>query len=170
MARRCLELDPSDPAIYLLLANIYDNAGFTDLGDKPLRLMRDRGLRKSSSQCWMEIRGKIYHFSTGESSYPQMDEIEEKLKLLETEFKNRGYPYIESQDKFHHLERLAVAFGLLSGSAMAPIRINKKLHICLDCHNFIMLVTQVVDREIIVRDGNEIRLFRKGHCSFRGQW
>ncbi|XP_028785466.1 pentatricopeptide repeat-containing protein At5g52850, chloroplastic [Neltuma alba] len=170
MARRCLQLDPSDPAIYLLLANLYDNAGYTDLGDKTRRLMRDRGLRKSSSQCWIEISGKIYHFSAGESSYRQMDKIDERLKLLEAEFRNRGYPYRECRDKFHHPERLAVAFGLLRGPPMAPIRINKNLHICSDCHNFIMFVTLVVDRDIIVRDGNKIHLFQKGHCSCRGQW
>ncbi|KAI4351625.1 hypothetical protein L6164_005968 [Bauhinia variegata] len=46
MARRALELDPLDPATYLLLANLYDNARMYDLSEKTRRLVRQRGLRK----------------------------------------------------------------------------------------------------------------------------
>lgn len=132
--------------------------------------MRERGLRKSSAHCWMEIRSKIYHFYAGDTLHPQIDEIDKKLKLLVTEFKNRGYPYRESSDKFHHPERLAVAFGLVNVPTMSPIRINKNLHICPDCHTFIMLLTEVIGREIIVRDGNKLHYFQKGQCSCRVHW
>ncbi|KAJ1384977.1 Tetratricopeptide-like helical domain superfamily [Sesbania bispinosa] len=87
MARRCLELDPSDPAIYLLLANLYDNAGFSEFGEKTRRLMRERGLRRTPGQCWMEVRSKIHVFSAREKIDEDM--INEKLEFLITEFKNR---------------------------------------------------------------------------------
>ncbi|KAK7270458.1 hypothetical protein RIF29_23613 [Crotalaria pallida] len=167
MARRCLEFDPSDPAIYLLLANLYDNARLSDFGEKTRRLMKERGLRRRPGKCWMEVRSNLHHFSTGETMHPKIDEIKEKLEFLITEFKNQGYAYQENQDKLYHSEQLAVAFGLLSVPTMAPIRINKNSLICSDCHNFIMLVTQVVGREIVVRDGKRFHFFKDGQCSCR---
>ena len=166
MARRCLELDPCDPAIYLLLASLYDNAGLPDFGDKTRKLMRERGLRRSPRQCWMEVKSKIYLFSAREKI--GNDEINEKLESLITEIKNRGYPYQESEDKLYHSEQLALAFGVLSVPTLAPIRINKNSLICTHCHSFIMLLTQFVDREIIVRDRKRFHVFKDGQCSCRG--
>ncbi|XP_058769836.1 pentatricopeptide repeat-containing protein At5g52850, chloroplastic [Vicia villosa] len=165
MARRCLELDSSDPAIYLLLANIYDNAGLSDFGEKTRRLMRERGLRRSPGQCWMEIRSRVHHFSAGEKID---DEINEKLEFLTTEFRNRGYQYQENEDKLYHSEQLAVAYGILNVPTIAPIRIYKNSLICPHCHTFIMLSTKVVGREIIVRDRKRFHSFKDGQCSCRG--
>ncbi|KAK7391316.1 hypothetical protein VNO78_19730 [Psophocarpus tetragonolobus] len=165
MARRCLELDPSDPAVYLLLASLYDNAGLSDFSDKTRKLMRERGLKRSPRQCWMEIRSKIYLFDAREKI--GKDEINEKLEYLITEIENRGYPYQENEDKLYHSEQLALAFGILSVPTMAPIRINKNSLICTHCHSFIMLVTQYVDREIIVRDRKRVHFIKGGQCSCR---
>ncbi|KAL2324578.1 hypothetical protein Fmac_023636 [Flemingia macrophylla] len=166
LARKCLELDPSDPAIYLLLPSLYENAGFPDLGDKTRKLIRERGLRRSPRQCWMEVRSKIYLFSAREKI--DKDEINEKLEFLISEIKNRGYPYQENEDKLYHSEQLALAFGVLSLPTMAPISINKNSFICTHCHSFITLVTQFVDREIIVRDRKRFHFFKDGQCSCRG--
>lgn len=166
MARRCLELDPSDPAIYLLLANLYDNVGLSDFGEKTRRLMRERGLRRSPGQCWMEIRSRVHHFSAGEKI--NEDEITEKLEFLITEFRNRRYQYQENEDKFYHPEQLAVAFGVLNAPSTSPIRIYKNSLICSHCHTFIMLSTQVIGREIIMRDRKRFHFFKDGQCSCRG--
>ncbi|XP_057428194.1 pentatricopeptide repeat-containing protein At5g52850, chloroplastic [Lotus japonicus] len=166
MARQCLELDPSDPAIYLLLANLYDSAGLNDFGDKTRKLMRERGLRRSPGQCWMEVRSKIHNFSAREKI--DENEITQKLEFIITEFKNRGYPYQENEDKLYHSEQLAFAFGLLNVPTMAPIRINKNSLICPHCHTFVMLATQVVRRELIVRDRRRLHFFKDGQCSCRG--
>ncbi|XP_029126452.1 pentatricopeptide repeat-containing protein At5g52850, chloroplastic [Cajanus cajan] len=166
MARRCLELDPSDPAIYLLLASLYDNAGLPDFGDKTRKLMRERGLRRSPRQCWMEVRNKIYLFSAREKI--DKDEINQMLEFLISEIRNRGYPYQENEDKLYHSEQLALAFGVLCLPTMAPVRINKNSLICTHCHSFIMLVTQFFDREIIVRDRKRFHFFKEGQCSCRG--
>ncbi|KAJ8773231.1 hypothetical protein K2173_028408 [Erythroxylum novogranatense] len=40
MARRGLEIDPTDPAFYLLLADLYHDSGRADLGEETRRLMR----------------------------------------------------------------------------------------------------------------------------------
>ncbi|KAI3857922.1 hypothetical protein MKW98_011188 [Papaver atlanticum] len=54
MARRALQLNPSDPAVYVLLANIYDDAGKTNFGDLTRQLMRDNGLRKNPGKSWLK--------------------------------------------------------------------------------------------------------------------
>lgn len=168
MARQGLNLDPSDPAFYILLANLYDRSGRSDLGEKTRRLMKERGLRKSPCQSWMEIRNQVHLFTAGDRSHPQINEINEKIGSLKAEFQCRGYIYRDNGDAYYHSEKLAVAFALLSTPSKTPILIVKKLRVCTDCHDFVMLVTQVVDREIIVREGNRIHSFKKGGCSCRG--
>ncbi|PQM40228.1 hypothetical protein Pyn_05087 [Prunus yedoensis var. nudiflora] len=165
VARQGTELDPSDPAFYVLLANLYEESGQPDLAKSTRRVMRERGLKKNPGQCWMEIRNKVHLFNAGDRSHPQINEIHEKVESLITELKNRGNLYQDYEDSSYHSEKLAVAFGLLRTPQNASIRISKNMLICSECHNFIMLVTQFVDREIIVRDGNRLHVFKKGECS-----
>ncbi|BFG23421.1 hypothetical protein CerSpe_096940 [Prunus speciosa] len=165
VARQGTELDPSDPAFYVLLANLYEESGQPDLAKSTRRVMRERGLKKNPGQCWMEIRNKVHLFNAGDRSHPQINEIHEKVESLITELKNRGNLYQDYEDSSYHSEKLAVAFGLLRTPRNASIRISKNMLICSECHNFIMLVTQFVDREIIVRDGNRLHVFKKGECS-----
>jgi hypothetical protein len=114
----------------------------------------------------MEIRSRIHHFSAGEKI--DEDEINKKLEFLITEFKNRGYQYQESEDKVYHSEQLAAAYGVLNVPTMAPIRIYKNSLICPHCHTFMMFATQVVGREIILRDRKRFHFFKDGQCSCRG--
>lgn len=165
VARQGMELDPSDPAFYVLLANLYEESGQPDLAKSTRRVMRERGLKKNPGQCWMEIRNKVHLFNAGDRSHPQINEIHEKVESLITELKNRGNLYQDYEDSSYHSEKLAVAFGLLRTPRNASIRISKNMRICNECHNFIMIVTQFVDREIIVRDGNRLHVFKKGECS-----
>lgn len=168
MARRGLQLDPSDPAFYLLLANLYDDSGQSDLGRKTRQLMKDRGVRKNLGQSWTEHRNHVHIFNAGDRSHPQINEIHDKIVSLATELKKRGCPYTDTEGSSYHSEKLAVACGLLNTPPKAAIRVSKNMRICSECHDFIMLVTRFVDREIIVRDGNRIHAFKKGECSCRG--
>ncbi|KAM2384642.1 hypothetical protein ACFXTH_042042 [Malus domestica] len=167
-ARRGMELDPSDPAFYVLLASLYDDSGQPDLAKSTRQAMRERGLKKNVGQCWMEIRNRVHLFDAGDRSHPQINEIHEKVKSLITELKKRGYSYQDYEDSSYHIEKLAVAFGLLKTPRNASIRVSKNVRICGECHSFITLVTQFVDREIIVRDGNRLHIFNKGECSCKG--
>lgn len=53
MARKALEIDPSDPAIYVLLAGIYDDAGNVEWAEQTRWMMRERAKRKSLGQSWL---------------------------------------------------------------------------------------------------------------------
>ncbi|KAF3432920.1 hypothetical protein FNV43_RR24022 [Rhamnella rubrinervis] len=165
MARRGIELDPSDPAFYVLLAKLYDDSGRSELAMKTRRLMKERGLRTNLEQSWIELRNKVHIFIAGDRSHPQINEVHEKMESIIAEFKCRGYLYEDREDYSYHSEKLAVAFGLLKTPSGVPIRVSKNMRICRKSHDFIKLVTQLVDREIIVRDGNRIHAFKKGECS-----
>eukprot|EP00268_Persea_americana_P012599 TRINITY_DN15363_c1_g1_i1.p1 TRINITY_DN15363_c1_g1~~TRINITY_DN15363_c1_g1_i1.p1 ORF type:complete len:948 (-),score=150.05 TRINITY_DN15363_c1_g1_i1:9-2852(-) len=165
-----LQMDPSDPAVYVLLSNMYDDAGKSDFGEQMRKMMRDRGLKKIPGQSWMEIRNKIHLFTAGDRSNPQINEIHQKIESLTAKVMSLGYGYVENNGSSHHSEKLALAFGLLNTPSMAPIRIIKNIRICDDCHNFIKLVTHFVDREIVVRDGNRFHFFKKGDCTCGGYW
>ncbi|KAG6715456.1 hypothetical protein I3842_05G254000 [Carya illinoinensis] len=165
MARQGLNLHPSDPAFYILLANLYDRSGQSDFGEKTRRLMRERGLRSSPCQSWMETRNQIHVFTAGYRSHPQITKIKAKIESLMIEFKHRGYLYHDNGDRSYHSEKQATAFGLLNTPSMAPILIIKNTRMCMDCHSFIMHVTELVDREIVLREGNRVHSFKKGRCS-----
>ncbi|KAL5974245.1 hypothetical protein ACLOJK_030909 [Asimina triloba] len=170
-ARRALELDPLDPAIYVLLSNMYDDAGKSRYGDLTRRMMKERGLRKNPGQSWIEIRNNLFLFTSGDRSNPQINEIHEKIESLTEKMRQLASSYhAEDIGSNYHSEKLAFAFGLLNTPSAAPIRIIKNLRICRDCHTFMKLATQLVDREVVVRDGNRFHSFTKGECSCGGYW
>ncbi|WOL08530.1 hypothetical protein Cni_G17283 [Canna indica] len=53
-ARKALEIDPLDPAIYVLLASIYDDAGNVEWAEQTRRMMRERATKKCKGQSWLE--------------------------------------------------------------------------------------------------------------------
>lgn len=61
IARRGLELDPSDPAFYVLLASLYNNTGHSDLAVNTLQMMRERGLMNRDAS--LKDYGKKIHLS-----------------------------------------------------------------------------------------------------------
>ncbi|KAF8406378.1 hypothetical protein HHK36_008465 [Tetracentron sinense] len=109
-------------------------------------------------------------------------EAYEKLRSLNGEIKEAGYVpdtrYVlhdidqESKEKalLYHSERLAIAYGLISTAPGTTLRIIKNLRICGDCHNFIKVLSKIVEREIIVRDNKRFHHFKDGKCSCRDYW
>ncbi|KAK1274800.1 Pentatricopeptide repeat-containing protein [Acorus gramineus] len=83
VANRAMELDPYDPAIYVLLAGIYDDAGKSSHSKQTWQMMMERRLRKVPGQSWIEIRNRVYVFTSGDRSNPQIDEIHKKIMSLE---------------------------------------------------------------------------------------
>ncbi|GLU21167.1 hypothetical protein SLE2022_373260 [Rubroshorea leprosula] len=167
VARRGLALEPSDPAFYLLLANLYDDSGMHEFGEKTRQAMRERGLRRNPGWSWIEVRNKVHLFVTQDRSHPQLNEIHKKLDSLMADFDKHGYPYQGDGDSSYHSEKLAVGFGLLNLPPKAPICIMKNNTICRDCHEFMKFVTCLINNEIIVREGNRLHSFKKSECSCR---
>lgn len=181
-AHYLLNLEPDDSATYVLLSNIYALEGKWKLRDQIRQLMKDRGVKKEPGQSWIEIKNSIHAFFVGDRLHPLADRIYEFLDNLNERASKIGYVHsrtslwsdIEQEQKdptvYIHSEKLAVAFGLLSLSSPAPVRVIKNLRVCNDCHNWIKFVSKISNRAIVVRDAYRFHHFEGGMCSCKDYW
>ncbi|XP_057834230.1 pentatricopeptide repeat-containing protein At4g02750-like [Cryptomeria japonica] len=176
------DLDPKSTATYVLLSNIYAEAGRWGEVQMVRRLMKDRGIKKIPGCSWIEGHKKVHVFGVGDRSHPQTQEIYEKLEKLDWEMKKAGYFLdsrhslndVEKEEKelfvCYHSEKLAIAFGLLNMPLGTTIRVVKNLRVCVDCHTTTKFISKIVSREIVVRDANRFHHFKQGQCSCGDYW
>ncbi|XP_061951430.1 pentatricopeptide repeat-containing protein At1g08070, chloroplastic-like [Populus nigra] len=181
-AKQLLEIDPYHSGTYVLLSNIYKSSKKWEEAKRTRELMAERGMKKPPGCSQIEVHGVVHEFVKGDSSHRQSSEINEMLEDMISKLKNAGYVPDKSEVLFDmaeeeketelslHSEKLAIAFGLLSTSVGAPIRVVKNLRICSDCHSATKLISKLYNREIIVRDRNRFHHFKDGTCSCRGFW
>ena len=181
-ATSLLELQPQNPGHYILLSNIYANAGRWEDVAKIRDLMSQRRLKKTPGWTWIEVDNKSHQFSVGDTTHPRSKEIYEMLKSLGNKLELVGYVpdtnfVLHDVDEelkigilYTHSEKLAIAFGLIATPEHTSIRIIKNLRVCGDCHTFCKLVSEIAGRVIIVRDANRFHHFKEGACSCGDYW
>ncbi|WJX82856.1 hypothetical protein P8452_65568 [Trifolium repens] len=177
-----LQIAPSDPDAYILLSNMCSSNHRWDEAAKVRSLMHQRGVKKQPGQSWIQLKDQIHTFIVGDRSHPQDKEIYSYLDSLIGRLKEIGYSLdvklvmqdVEEEQRevliSHHSEKLALVFGIINTSKRTPIRIMKNLRICTDCHNFIKYASQLLEREIIVRDTHRFHHFKQGSCSCGDYW
>ncbi|KAH6768422.1 hypothetical protein C2S51_013758 [Perilla frutescens var. frutescens] len=184
MTKRLLEINPNDDSAYVILANAFASTARWDEVKKVWKMMRNNRVRKEVGRSWIEVQGQVHVFFAGDRRYSRNDEIYAKLTELMSDIEKLGYVpnldemlhEVDEEEKeellWHHSERLAVAFGLLSGVTPAgkPLRIIKNLRICKDCHQAFKYIATVAKREIIVRDVHRYHRFSNGSCSCGDSW
>ena len=131
----------------------------------------DQGVKKEGGRSWIEVRGEVHAFIAGDRMHKSATDIYAKVVELMEEAKKLGYEEAD-EGLWHHSERLAVAFGVLSGAAPEgkALRVVKNLRICGDCHEFFKYVTRVIQREIVVRDVNRYHRLQHGCCTCKDYW
>ncbi|KAF9607107.1 hypothetical protein IFM89_032223 [Coptis chinensis] len=181
-AERVLKMEPQDGSAMVLLSNIYAGARRWESVASVRKLMKRNGVKKEPGLSWIENQSKVHYFTVGDTSHPEMRLINGMLEWLNIKIKKAGYVCnrnvvlldVEEDEKdrllWVHSERLALAFGLISTPPGRPVRIIKNLRICVDCHAAIKFISQVVQREIVVRDMNRFHHFTKGVCSCGDYW
>ncbi|KAJ8765038.1 hypothetical protein K2173_010514 [Erythroxylum novogranatense] len=181
-AKEVLRLDAQDAGTYVLLSNIYANTRRWNDVVETRRMMKDRGIRKEPGCSWIEIEKQIHAFILGDSSHPQMNDINMQLKHLIERLSGAGYVAdtnfvlqdLEGEQREdslqYHSEKLALVFGLMKLSREQTIRIRKNLRICGDCHLFAKLVTKVERRIVVIRDPIRYHHFSDGVCSCGDYW
>eukprot|EP01018_Ginkgo_biloba_P022118 Gb_05942 [translate_table: standard] len=181
-AGHVLELEPQDSGTYVLLSNIFASAGRWDDVTKVRKLMNDRGVKKEPGRSWIEIQNRVHVFVVGDRSHPQTSNIYAKLEDLTEQIKGAGYVPdtnfvlhdAEQEQKEHslsyHSEKLAIAFGLINTASGTRIRVIKNLRVCGDCHTAFKFISDIVNREIVVRDANRFHHFKDGQCSCGDYW
>lgn len=181
-AESLVELEPQNPASYILLASIYAAEQRWDSVSQLRRKMREKGVRKEPGCSWIKYKGKVHIFSADDQSSPYSCQIYVELEKLNQKMLEKGYVPdissvlhdVEESEKIkmlhHHSERLAIAFGLIFIPPGLPIRVVKNLRVCNDCHNATKYISKITEREILVRDAVRFHLFKDGVCSCGDFW
>ncbi|XP_072986049.1 pentatricopeptide repeat-containing protein At5g48910-like [Typha latifolia] len=180
---RLIEAAPDDNAGYVLLSNIYAMANNWKGVHKVRKMMSDRGVEKVPGCSSIEMDGVVHEFIAGDGGHPRKKEIYKMLDEMGERLKLAGYEADTTQVLLDideeeakesslalHSEKLAIAFGLIGTSPGTSIRIVKNLRVCGDCHSAIKLISEIYDRDIIVRDASRFHHFRRGSCSCMDYW
>ncbi|KAL5997013.1 hypothetical protein ACLOJK_007939 [Asimina triloba] len=181
-AEKLFELEPLMHSTYVLLSNIYAGAGRWADDARVRSLMSSRGVKKEPACSWIVVGAQVHLFLPQDGSHPKTKEIHLKLEELQEQLILAGYipntdyelhNVTEDEKKgslLYHCERLALAYGLISIESPRPIRIYKNLRMCGDCHSAIKLISDITNRDIIIRDISRFHHFENGSCSCRDYW
>uniref|UniRef100_A0A0E0JQC7 DYW domain-containing protein n=1 Tax=Oryza punctata TaxID=4537 RepID=A0A0E0JQC7_ORYPU len=182
--KRVINLEPTNVGYYVLMANIYTDAGQLDGVAKVRAMMRQRGLKKEPGCSYVEHKGKVHLFMADDHSHPEAKRIYELVVKLERMVKEKtggGDDVAEERSEKEeaeaaaplvgfHSEKLAVAFGLLNTEAGSEIVVIKNLRVCGGCHSFLKTVSALTNRAFLVRDASRFHRFEDGACSCRDYW
>ncbi|KAL2555312.1 Pentatricopeptide repeat-containing protein [Forsythia ovata] len=180
--RHLHELDPLNDGYYVLLSNIYADAKRWEDAARVRKLMKDIQVKKTPGWSSIAVKGVVHEFVAGDETHPQAEEIFKSWNQLLELMKLKGYVANTSvvlldmeeskKERFlhRHSEKLALVFGLINTPPGETIRIFKNLRVCDDCHAALKLISEIVDREIVVRDRNRFHCFKDGYCSCKDYW
>jgi len=181
-SRKLLEIEPQNPVNYVLASNFHAATGMWEDTAKARAAMRQATVKKEAGRSWVTLNDGVHTFVAGDRSHPNTKEIYEKLNFLIQNIRNAGYVPLteyalydlEEENKeellSYHSEKLAVAFVLTRSSSGGPIRIMKNLRVCGDCHTAFRYISQIVGRQIILRDSIRFHHFVDGKCSCGDYW
>ncbi|XP_057843710.2 pentatricopeptide repeat-containing protein At2g27610 isoform X3 [Cryptomeria japonica] len=182
VAELLFTLEPQNTSSYVLLSNIYSAAGRWNDAAKVRKMMKDREVRKKPGCSWIEVKNRVHAFRSEDSSHPQSAEIYAVLKTLAGQMEDAGYvpntsfvlhdmkEELKKQVLYHHSEKLAIAYGLMSTPSGHTIRIIKNLRVCGDCHTAAKFISKIVGRDIVIRDVIRFHHFKDGVCSCGDYW
>ncbi|KAK7272750.1 hypothetical protein RJT34_29566 [Clitoria ternatea] len=183
VAERLFEIEPNNPGNYVMLSNIYANAGMWEDVKRVREMMAMRGIKKDAGCSWIQVKHKIHTFVAGGSL--DFRSSAEYLKIwieLSNAIKDLGYTPntgvvlhdVNEEMKAiwvcGHSERLATVYALINTAAGMPVRITKNLRVCVDCHSWMKAVSKVTRRLIVLRDTNRFHHFENGNCSCKEYW
>lgn len=176
-------LEPFAASSYVVLYNLYMDAGKISLAMRTRGLMRERGITKEAGISWTELGGSIHHFVDGDNCCSQNNAVYARLEELLVRAKQKtehggtntwelGFQSrkVGESSISRHGELLAVALGLSTLPSAAPVTIMKNQRISWESHETLKLLSESENREIIVRDTTHFHRFNQGSCSCRDYW
>ncbi|KAK0597492.1 hypothetical protein LWI29_025859 [Acer saccharum] len=175
-AEHIFETETRHVGYYVLLCNLYVGSGKWDEVAKVRKMMREQGLTVDPGCSWVEVKGEVHAFLSGDNFHPRIKEINAVLEGFYEKMKAAGFSDLEfgSADEVEasraeifcgHSERLAIAYGLINTAPGMPIWVTKNLYTCKSCHNTIKFISKIVRRDIFVRDTEQFHHFKEGICS-----
>lgn len=175
--------DNDDPAMYVLMANIYAIAQMPEKSNEIQAMRVKAQVWKQPGQSWWTDMGGIVHtFIAGDKTHPDKQDIDVKLQELFVKMKKAGYvPHLDSVLRdlpdaekeaalCGHSEKLAIAHALLKTPQGMTIRVVKNLRVCEDCHRATAFISKIEERTIICRDASRFHVYKEGKCSCGDYW
>lgn len=168
---------------FVLLSNMYCSLKNWHGAERVRHRMKMGGVRKKRGKSWIELGDRIHQFNAADQSHhAEIKAIYKVLEGLILRAKLEGFTPLtdlvlmdvseeeKEENLMFHSEKLALAYGVLKSSPGTKISISKNLRICQDCHNWIIIVSRMLNREIIVRDRIRFHRFEDGFCSCGDYW
>lgn len=171
--QRLTTLEPETSTAFVLLGNMYANAGRWRDVDRLQSLRKSVGVKKKAAKACVEVKDMVHEFTVGE----ERADISAQVRTLNLRSREGGHvPHTElvlksvaESEKENalcgHAEKLALAYGLLNSAEGTTLLVTKNLRMCSDCHNSTKVMSSVEKREIVVRDAHRVHRFRDGFCS-----
>ncbi|OWM71726.1 pentatricopeptide repeat-containing protein At1g08070, chloroplastic-like [Punica granatum] len=182
VAQNLFKLEPSNPGAYILLSNIYAEAGRWDDVARIRTRLNDVGMKKVPGCTSIEVNSVVHEFLVADKAHPQSEQIYKMLAEIDGLLERAGFEPDTTEVLYdideewkegalsQHSERIAIAFGLISTKPGTTIRIAKNLRVCRNCHSATKLMSKIFNRDIIARDRNRFHHFRHGSCSCKDCW
>jgi pentatricopeptide repeat protein len=176
-AKNIFQDDTASVGYYILLSNLYADNNMWDKVAEVRKMMRQNSLIVDPGCSWVENKGTVHAFLSGDNFHPQIKEINALLERFYEKMKEAGIQGSESETPIDiikaskadifcgHSERLAVAFGLINSAPGMPVSVTKNLYMCQSCHNTVKFISKEVRRNISVRDADRFHHFKGGICS-----
>ncbi|XP_057542737.1 pentatricopeptide repeat-containing protein At4g32450, mitochondrial-like [Amaranthus tricolor] len=145
-------------------------------------LLVDPDAPKKKVKKYNPLEHISHDYRAGDQSHPEKDKIYAVLRGLKEIVKEAGYipetkfvlhdidPEGKEETIMAHSERLAAAYALITSGARHQFRVIKNLRVCGDCHNYFKILSDIVGREIIMRDAKRFHHFKDGKCSCNDYW
>lgn len=181
-AKNLFELEPHNPANYVLMMNLYSMSNRWDDVERLKALMKNTGVKNGPVWSWIQIDQAIHMFSAEGKPHTDAGKIYFELYHLVHEMKKLGYEpdiscvhqNIDEVEKkkllLSHTEKLAITFGLMNMKSGEPIRVIKNTRVCSDCHTAAKYMSLIRKCEIFMKDGIRFHHFREGECTCNDCW
>ncbi|GAV79256.1 PPR domain-containing protein/PPR_2 domain-containing protein/DYW_deaminase domain-containing protein [Cephalotus follicularis] len=181
-ADHILSLQHDNTGCYVLLSNMYAEAGRWEDVERIKRVMKKKGLVKTTRCSTVETICKTHRFVNGDKSHAKTNIIYDVLDIILrkigedtyvrsiTKFKAPNLVRKRANSTEQHSVRLAISFGLISISIEKPVLVRKNTRICEDCHIAAKRISEITKREIIVVDYKVCHHFLNGQCSCGDYW
>ncbi|XP_010446974.1 PREDICTED: pentatricopeptide repeat-containing protein At4g35130, chloroplastic [Camelina sativa] len=186
-AEQIFKMEHDNTGCYVLLLNMYAEAGRWEDVNRIKLLMERNGISRTSSHSTVETKSKTHVFTNGDRSHVETNKIYEVLDILTRmigEEKEEEDSYVQCISKLRpetlvksrvnsprrHSVRLATCFGLISTETGRTVMVRNNTRICRKCHEFLEKASKMTRREIVVGDSKFFHHFSNGHCSCGNYW
>lgn len=182
VAKKLLPLESDKSGVYVMLSNIYADVGMWDMMKKTRTKISEKGLHKTVGFTSIEVKNKLYFFSSKDIFNCKNTQIESLWNSLEERMREIGYvpdlrfalhdvdDEVKQEVLCGHSEKLAIVFGLLNSGEGTPIRVTKNMRVCGDCHTVSKFISLITRRKIIMRDIKRFHHVQDGVCSCGDYW